>query len=101
MYTGDANNNPNDTACNDPHETVVISPFVPPVFTQTITGDYLGPLTVHAGDSIQLLKARVVGPITVEPGGKLTVTNSQIHRGIVADSPGYLLIRGKSGRDNV
>jgi YVTN family beta-propeller protein len=94
VYTGDANNNPNDTACNDPNETVVISPFQAPAFTQTITGDYLGPLTDHAGESIQLLNARVVGPVTVEPGGKLTVTDSQISRGIVANSPGFLLICG-------
>jgi len=94
VYTGDANNNPAANACQAPHETVVISPFAPPPFTRTITGDFAGPLTVNAGDSVQLLNARVAGPVTVNPGGKLTVINSQIARGIVATSPGFLSICG-------
>jgi YVTN family beta-propeller protein len=94
VYEGDANNNPADTTCNDPNETVVVSPFGPPPFTRTISGDFAGPLTVNAGESVQLLNARVVGPVTVNPGGALTVTNSQISRGIVANSPGFMLICG-------
>ncbi len=73
---------------------MTVAAFVAPPFTQVITGDYLGPLTVRAGDSVQLLNARVVGPVIVEPGGKLTVINSQVSRGIVANSPGFLMICG-------
>jgi YVTN family beta-propeller protein len=94
VYTGDANNNPAANPCQAPHESVVISPFAPPAFTRTITGDFTGPLTVNAGDSVQLLNARVVGPVTVNPGGALTVVSSQVSRGIVANSPGFLQICG-------
>lgn len=93
-YTGDANNNPAANPCQAPHESVVISPFAPPPFTRTLTGDVVGPVTVNAGESVQILNARVVGPVTVKPGGALTVTNSQISRGIVANAPRFLLICG-------
>lgn len=94
IYTGDARNNPAANPCGASHEVVVISPFAPPAFTRTVTGDFVGPLTVNAGESVQLLNARVIGPVTVNPGGALTVTNSQISRGIVANAPGFLLICG-------
>jgi len=94
VYTGDANNNPAGHPCNAPHESVVVSPFAPPPFTRTITGDFLGPLTVNAQESVQIVNARVVGPVTVNPGGSLVVVNSQISRGIVATSPGFLTICG-------
>src|SRR3954451_13201652 len=48
---------------------IVTTPFTPPAPTQTITGDYLGPITVTAGQSLLVTNARVVGPVTVSPGG--------------------------------
>jgi hypothetical protein len=72
----------------------VISPFAAPPFTQTITGDFAGPLTVNAGQSVLVLNARVAGPVTVNTGGALTVTNSQLGGSTVANSPGFLLICG-------
>jgi YVTN family beta-propeller protein len=94
IYTGDANNNPAANPCNAPHESAVVSPFAPPPFTRTISGDFTGPLTIAAGESVQLSGARVVGPITVSPGGALTVVNSQVSGGIFATSPGFLMICG-------
>lgn len=55
VYNGDANNNTATSACNAPNESVVIAAFEPPPFTVTVTGDFLGPLTVNSGDSLQLL----------------------------------------------
>lgn len=54
------------------------------------TGDVMGPLTVNAGDSVQITSARVMGPVTVNPGGALTVVNSRISRGITANGPSFL-----------
>ena len=94
VYTGDANNNPAATPCGAPDETVVISPFAPPPFTRTITGDTRGGVTVNANESVQIVNARVAGAVTVNPGGSLTVLNSQISQGIVANAPGFLSICG-------
>lgn len=94
VYTGDANNNPASHPCNAPDETVVVSPFAPPPFTRVITGDSVGPVTVNAGESLQIINARVVGPMIVNPGGSLVVVNSDISRGIVATSPRFLTICG-------
>ncbi|MDQ6727201.1 MAG: beta-propeller fold lactonase family protein [Actinomycetota bacterium] len=94
VYSGDANNNPAAGPCNAPNESVVVAPFAPPPFTRTISGDFTGPVTVGAGESVQLLNARVVGPVTVSPGGALTVVSSQISRGIVANAPGFLSVCG-------
>lgn len=72
----------------------MVSPFAPPTFTRTITGDFTGPLTINAGESVQLSGARVVGPVIVNPGGALTVVNSQITGGITATAPSFLMICG-------
>ena len=94
LYNGNATNNTASSACNAPHESVVIAAFAPPTFTRTITGDFLGPLTVNAGDSVLITGARVVGPVTVNPGGALSVVNSQISRGITANNPKFLSLCG-------
>ncbi|MDQ4134423.1 MAG: beta-propeller fold lactonase family protein [Actinomycetota bacterium] len=94
IYTGDANNNPAANPCNAPHESVVVSPFAPPTFTRTITGDFAGPLTVNAGESVQLSGARVSGPVVVNPGGALTILNSQVSGGIITTAPSFLMICG-------
>ncbi len=94
LYNGDANNNTDNSSCNAPNESVVIAPFVPPPFTRIITGDLVGPVTVNAGESVQIINARVVGPVTVNPGGALTVVNSQISRGVAANAPGFLSVCG-------
>jgi YVTN family beta-propeller protein len=93
-YSGDANNNAVSGPCGAANESVVIAPFAAPTPTRTITGDFLGPLTVNAGDSVLLTNARVVGPVTVNPGGALTVVNSQISRGIVANAPSFFSVCG-------
>ncbi|MDQ2825393.1 MAG: hypothetical protein M3Y04_00245, partial [Actinomycetota bacterium] len=93
-YSGDANNNPVTSRCGAANESVVIAPFTPPAPTRTITGDFLGPLTVNAGESVVLTNARVVGPVTVNPGGALTVINSQISRGIMANGPSFFSVCG-------
>ncbi|MFN2607087.1 MAG: beta-propeller fold lactonase family protein [Acidimicrobiales bacterium] len=93
-YSGDANNNPVTSACGAANESVVIAPFTPPPPTRTVTGDFLGPLTVNAGESMVITNARVVGPVTVNPGGSLTVVNSQISRGIVANGPSFFSVCG-------
>jgi hypothetical protein len=89
LYNGDANNNTATSPCNAPNESVVITPFQAPPYTKTITGDFLGPLTVAAGESVLITAARVVGPVTVNPGGALTTVSSQITRGISANAPGF------------
>jgi hypothetical protein len=93
-YSGDANNNAVTAPCGAPNESVVIAPFVPPTFTRTITGDFAGPVTVNAGESLLITNARVVGPVTVNPGGSLSVVNSQISRGIVANGPSFFSVCG-------
>jgi hypothetical protein len=93
-YSGDARNNAATSACNAPNESVVVSPFAPPAFTRTFTGDVVGPLTVNAGESVLITGARVVGPVTVNAGGSLSVVNSQITRGIVANNPRFLSLCG-------
>ncbi len=64
------------------------------IVTRTVTGDFTGPLTVNAGESVVITNARVVGPVTVNPGGALTVVNSQISRGIVANAPSFFSVCG-------
>ncbi len=72
-----------------------ITAFTPPAFTQTISGDHLGPVVVAGGQSLFIGPgARVVGPVTVNPGGALTVAGARISRGIVADNPAFLGICG-------
>jgi hypothetical protein len=94
VYSGDAGNEPATSPCGAPNESVTITPFEPPAFTQTITGDLLGPLTVGAGQSVLITNARVVGPVAVNPGGALTVVDSQISRGITADAPSFFSLCG-------
>jgi hypothetical protein len=94
MYNGDANNNAVLSGCGAANESVVIRPFQPPPPTTTITGDFTGPITVAAGQSVLITNARVVGPVTVQPGGALTVVNSQISRGITADAPSFFSLCG-------
>jgi hypothetical protein len=94
QYGGDVNNNPVAAPCLAPNESAVIGPFQAPATTRTITGDFIGPLAVNAGESVLITAARVIGPLTVNPGGALTVVNSQISRGISANAPGYLSICG-------
>lgn len=65
-----------------------------PPATQTITGDFAGPVTVNAGQSVLITGARVVGPVTVNPGGALVVVNSQISRGITANEPAFFSLCG-------
>jgi YVTN family beta-propeller protein len=94
VYSGDANNNSATSPCNAPNESVTMAPFNPPAFTRTITGDFLGPLTVNVGESVLITNARVVGPVTVNPGGALTVVDSKISRGIVVDKPAFFSLCG-------
>jgi YVTN family beta-propeller protein len=93
LYTGDANDNPATHPCSA-SPSVVVRPFVPPPFTRVITGDLSSPVTINAGDSVQISNARVMGQVTVNPGGSLVVVNSDISRGIVATRPGFLRICG-------
>ncbi|MFN2607027.1 MAG: hypothetical protein ABR511_03890 [Acidimicrobiales bacterium] len=93
-YSGDGGNEAATSPCGAPNESVAIAPFSAPTPTRTITGDFLGPLTVNAGESVLITNARVVGPVTVNPGGALTVVNSQISRGIVADAPSFFSVCG-------
>jgi YVTN family beta-propeller protein len=97
-YLGDANNNPAATPCNAPNQTVVVSPFAPPAFTRTITGDTQRSITVSAGESVHIVNARVAGSVTVSPGGALTVTTSQVGGGIVATDPAFLQVCGAQVR---
>jgi hypothetical protein len=93
-YSGDSANAAVAAPCDAPNETVTITPFSPPAATQTITGDYFGPITVTAGQSLLVTNARVVGPVTVSPGGALVVVNSQISQGITADAPAFFSLCG-------
>lgn len=93
-YSGDGLNNAATSGCNAPNESVTISAFQAPSPTQTITGDFVGPVTVNAGQSVTISNARVVGPVTVNPGGSLTVVNSQVSRGITANAPAFLSVCG-------
>jgi hypothetical protein len=92
VYNGDANNSAATSPCGAPNESVTIAPFVAPAPTSTVTGDFLGPITVNAGQSVLITGARVVGPVTVNPGGALTVVDSQISRGVVVTNPSFLSI---------
>ncbi|HVL06270.1 MAG TPA: beta-propeller fold lactonase family protein [Acidimicrobiales bacterium] len=94
VYSGDANNDAATSPCNAPNESVTMAPFTAPAFTRTITGDFLGPLAVNAGESVLITNARVVGPVTVNPGGALTVVDSKISRGITADMPAFFSLCG-------
>jgi hypothetical protein len=93
-YSGDAANEAATSACGAANESVVIAPFTAPTPTRTVTGDFTGPLTVNAGESVLITNARVVGPVTVNPGGALTVVNSQVSRGIVANAPSFFSVCG-------
>ncbi|MDQ6725598.1 MAG: Ig-like domain repeat protein [Actinomycetota bacterium] len=93
-YSGDASNNGVTSACNAPNESVTLAPFAAPAPTQTVTGDFQGPLNVAAGQSVLITNARVIGPVTVAPGGALTVVNSQVSRGITASAPAFLSLCG-------
>lgn len=93
-YNGDASNNPSASGCNAPNESVVITPFEPPPFTRTISGDLYGPVTVNTGESVLIKNARVYGPVTVNPGGALTVVNSKISKAIVANAPRFFSLCG-------
>lgn len=93
-YSGDGFNSPATSGCDAPNESVTITPFQAPAPTRTITGDYVGPVTVNAGQSVLITNARVVGPVTVNPGGSLTVVNSQISRGIAANAPAFFSMCG-------
>ena len=97
-YLGDANNNPAATPCNAPNQTVVVSPFAPPAFTRTITGDVQRSVTVGAGESVHIVNARLSGSVTVNPGGALTMTTSQVNGGIVATAPAFLQVCGAQVR---
>jgi hypothetical protein len=88
-YNGDAHNQPAYSGCNAANESATIAPFAPPAYTRTITGDYLGPLTVNAGESVLVTSARVAGGVNVKPGGALSVVSSQFSKGIVADGPTF------------
>ncbi|HJV08852.1 MAG TPA: hypothetical protein VJ653_04200 [Acidimicrobiales bacterium] len=93
-YSGDGLNNPATSPCNAPNESATITPFQAPAPTQTITGDFVGPVTVNAGQSVVFTSARVVGPVTVNPGGALTVVNSQVSGGITANAPAFFSLCG-------
>jgi hypothetical protein len=94
VYSGDGLNDPATSPCDAPNEAVTITPFQAPAPTQTLTGDFAGPVTVNAGQSVLMSNARVVGPVTVNPGAALTVVNSQISRGITANAPAFLSLCG-------
>lgn len=76
--------------------SMTIDPFVPQPPTQTITGDFTGPVTVGAGQSVLISNARVTGPVTVTAGGTLSVANSSVSQGITADAPAFLTVCGSS-----
>ncbi|HVM01164.1 MAG TPA: choice-of-anchor D domain-containing protein [Acidimicrobiales bacterium] len=90
VYSGDAFNTPAVSECGADNESVTITPFEPPPFTATVTGDFLGPLVVGAGQSVLVSGARVSGGVTVAPGGALTVVGSRVAGGITADAPSFL-----------
>lgn len=93
-YSGDAGNVAATSPCNAPNESVTIAPFQPPPCTLTITGDYLGPVTVAANESVCVSNARVVGPVTVNPGGALTMAASRVTRGMSANAPAFFSLCG-------
>jgi Tol biopolymer transport system component len=95
VYNGDANNNSATSPCNAPNESVTLTAFQAPAYTQTVNGDVAGPLTVTSGQSVLInAGARVLGPVTVNPGGALTVVNARISRGVVVDNPSFLSVCG-------
>jgi len=94
VYNGDANNASATSPCREPNESVTISTFAPPPFTLTITGDWTGPVTVNAGESVLVDSGRVAGPVTVNPGGALTVVGSKLSGGITADRPAFFSMCG-------
>ncbi|HJV09341.1 MAG TPA: SBBP repeat-containing protein, partial [Acidimicrobiales bacterium] len=79
---------------NDAFVAKVAESAQAPPFTLTITGDHLGPVTVTAGQSVLITKARVVGPVIVNPGGALTVVDSQITGGVTASGPTFFSMCG-------
>jgi hypothetical protein len=93
-YSGDVNNNPASSPCNDANESVTIRPFESATCTRTLTGDVMGPVAVNPGETVCITGARVVGPVTASPGGALTVTRSQVTNGIVADNPAFFSVCG-------
>lgn len=93
-YTGDTANDPVTSPCGAPGESVTVTPFQAPAVTRTVTGDFVGPLTVGPGDSVLITGARVVGPLTVSPGGALSVVNSKISGGITANAPAFRACAG-------
>jgi len=96
VYGGDAANNPATSACGAANESVTIGAFTAPAPTRTITGDFVGPVTVNAGENVLIANARVVGPVTVNPGGSLSVVNSSISRGVTANAPSFFSMCGAS-----
>jgi hypothetical protein len=97
LYNGDANNNSASSPCTAPGASVTLTAFEAPAYTQTVSGDLAGPLTVASGQSVLInTGARVVGPVTVSPGGALTVVNASISRGVIVDDPSFLSICGSS-----
>jgi hypothetical protein len=94
VYSGDANNDVAQSPCLAANESVVITPFEPPPFTRTITGNHLGPVTVGPTESVQIINAQVAGSVTVQAGGALTVVNSRFSKGLVITSPRFLSICG-------
>ena len=94
VYSGDEANDAVTSPCGAPGESVTITPLQAPPPTQTISGDFAGPVTVAAGQSVLITGARVMGPVTVSPGGSLTVVNSQINRAITANAPAFLSLCG-------
>lgn len=93
-YNGDDANNPGSSPCGAPGEAVVVTAFQAPAPNRTITGDFTGPVTVDAGQSVLITNARVVGPVTVSSGGSLSVVNSQVSRGITANAPAFFSLCG-------
>jgi uncharacterized repeat protein (TIGR01451 family) len=94
-YNGDTNNNIVSGPCNAPNESVTLAPFVAPAYTRIIRNDFMGPVTVNAGESVLIdTNARLVGPVTVQPGGALTVLTAKITGGLTANNPSFLSICG-------
>jgi hypothetical protein len=62
LYSGDANKNSALSPCNAPGGSVTLTPFQAPAYTQTVSGDLAGPLTVASGQSLLInTGARVAG----------------------------------------
>ncbi|MEW6154022.1 MAG: choice-of-anchor D domain-containing protein [Actinomycetota bacterium] len=94
VYSGDDLHTSATSPCGAPDEMVTITAFQAPPFTSTVTGDFLGPLVVGAGESVLVTGARVARGVVVEPGGALTVVGSRVAGGIVADAPAFFDLCG-------